>query len=53
VRNAKDRALVVNQVLLQPSDGFRVEVVCRLVQQQHVWLFQQQFAQRHAARFTT
>ena len=38
---------------LQPLDRFGVQVVGRLVQQQHVGLGQQQAAQRHAAFFTT
>jgi hypothetical protein len=38
-----------HQVLLEPFDAFRVEVVGRLVQQQHVGLGQQQAAERHAA----
>ena len=44
-----DRALVLLQVLLQPVDGLGVQVVGRLVEQQHVGLLQQQAAQRHAA----
>ncbi len=45
----QDRALVVDQVLLQPGDGFGVEVVGRFVQQQHLGRFEQQLAQRHPA----
>ena len=47
----QNRAFVVDQMLLQPSDGFRVQVVGRFVQQQHIRRFKQQFAQRHAAAF--
>ena len=53
VGDDQDRALIVDQVLLQPSDGFRVQVVGRFVKQQHFGRFQQQLAQRHAAGFTT
>ncbi len=41
------------QEALQPRHGFRIQVVSRFVEQQHVWFFQQQAAQRHAAAFTT
>ncbi len=36
----------------QPRYGFRIQVVSRFVEQQHVWLFEQQTAQRDAAAFT-
>ena len=52
VGDDQDGALVVDQVLLQPGDGFGVEVVGRFVQQQHVGRFEQQLAQRDAALFT-
>ncbi len=39
------------QELLEPLDGFRIQVVGRLVEQQHVGARQQQLAQRHAALF--
>ena len=38
---------------LQPGDRFRIEVVCRLVQKQHVRRAQQQLAQRNAALLAT
>src|SRR5450830_1350088 len=41
------------QELLQPVHRFGVQMVGRLVQQQHVGLGQQQLAQCHAALFTT
>ena len=41
------------QVLFEPGDAFRVEMVGRLVKQQQVRLAQEQRAQRHAALFTT
>ena len=47
VRHAQHRAFVLLQVLFQPIDGFRVKVVRRLVQEQHVRLLQQQTAQGH------
>lgn len=43
----------VMQEAFQPCHGFRIQVVGRFVEQQHVWFFQQQAAQRHAAAFTT
>ena len=41
------------QELLQPFDRFCVQVVGRFVQQQHIGLAQQEFAQSDAAFFTT
>ena len=49
VRDADDRARVLLEVFLEPGDGFRVEMVGRLVEQQHVGLRQQQAAERDAA----
>jgi hypothetical protein len=49
VGHADDGARVLLEVLLEPGDRFRVEVVGRLVEQQHVRLRQQQPAQRDAA----
>ena len=46
-------AFVVVQEALQPGYGFRIQVVGRFVQQQHVRLFQQQTAQCHTAALTT
>ena len=40
------------QELLQPFDRFRVQVVGRLIQQKHIGLAQQEFAQSHTAFFT-
>ena len=48
-----DCALVLAQVGLQPLDTLGVEVVGGLVEQQHVWLAQQQAAQGHAAALTS
>ena len=48
----QDRALVVDQMLLQPCDGLGVKVVGRLVEQEHLGRFQQQLAQRDATAFT-
>ncbi|MNQ01434.1 hypothetical protein D3C85_140940 [compost metagenome] len=41
------------QELFQPVDRFRIQMVGRLVEQQHVGFRQQQLAQCHAALFTT
>ena len=49
VRDGDHRSLVLSQVLLEPVDALGVEMVRRLVQQQHVGLLQQEPAQRHAA----
>ena len=46
-------AFEVVQEAFQPGHGFRIQVVGRFVEQQHVWFFQQQAAQRDAAAFTT
>ena len=46
-------ARVALEVMLQPRHAFGVEVVGGLVEQQHVGLFQQNLAQRHATLFTT
>ena len=44
---------VALQKLLEPVHRFGVQVVGRLVQQQHVGLGEQQLAQRHAALLAT
>ena len=49
VGDRDDGALELGQVALQPPDALGVEVVGRLVEQQHVGLLQQQPAERHAA----
>ena len=46
-----DRPLVLLQVRFQPLDGFGVQVVRGLVQQEDVRLLQEEAAQRHAAPF--
>ena len=51
--NSHHGAGVALQKLLQPVHRFGVQVVGRLVEQQHVGLGQQQTAQGHAALFTT
>ena len=53
VGHDQDRALIVDQVLLQPSNGFRVQVVGRFIEEQHFRRFKQQFAQGNTAGFTT
>ncbi len=49
MRDGYDGAFVLLQVLFEPIDALGVEVVGRLVEQQHVGLLQQQTTQRHAA----
>ena len=51
--NRHDGTFEVVQETFQPGDGFGVQVVSWFVEQQHVWFFQQQAAQRNAAAFTT
>lgn len=48
-----DGAGVARQELFQPLDGLGVQMVGRFVEQQHVWFFQQQAAQRYATTLTT
>ena len=52
VRHGDHRALVLLEVLFEPVDALGVEVVGRLVEQQHVGLLEQQAAQGHAAAFS-
>ena len=52
VGNGDDRALVLPQVFLEPEDALGIQMVGRLVQQQHVRLLKQQAAQGDAAAFT-
>ena len=49
VRDRDDRARVLVQVVLEPGDALGVEVVGRLVEQQHVGPLEQHAAERHAA----
>lgn len=51
--NGHHGAFEVMQEAFQPRHGFGIQVVSRFVEQQHVWFFQQQAAQRDAAAFTT
>ncbi len=53
VRHCNDGTFVLLQVLLQPVDALRIQVVGRLVEQKHIGLLQQQAAQGHAAAFTS
>ena len=48
-----DGSGIILQVLLQPGDGFGVQVVGGFVEQQDVGLLEQQAAQGHAASFAT
>ena len=52
MRYRNDCAGETHQELLQPFHRFRIQVVGRLVQQQHIGLAQQEFAQSDAAFFT-
>ena len=47
------RTFILLQMLFQPVDTFRVQVVGRLVQQQDIRLLQQQAAQGHTAALTS
>ncbi len=49
VGHGDHRTLVLLQMLLEPVDRLGVEVVRRLVEQQHVGLLQQEAAERHTA----
>ena len=42
VRDTDYRSLILLQMLLQPVDGFSIEVVGRLIEQQHIGLLQEQ-----------
>ena len=52
VGNGNNRSRETMQELLQPFNAFSVQMVCRFVQQQHIWTRQQQTAQSHTALFT-
>ena len=45
----QDRTRIVAQMAFQPIDRFGIEMVGGLVEQQEVWLLQQQLTKRHAA----
>ena len=47
------RALILLQMLFQPVDGFGIEMVGRLVEQQHIGLLKQQPAEGHTTTLTT
>ena len=49
VRHGHHRAGILRQMPFEPGNAFGVEVICRLIQQEQVGLFQQHFAQRHAS----
>ena len=51
MRNRDDSALVVLQVVFQPGNRFRVEVVCRLIQKQDVWFCQKEPGQSDTPLF--
>ena len=47
-----DGTRVALKITLQPRDRFSVQVIGRLVQQQHVWFCEQQTTQGNSALFT-
>ena len=49
--NRDDRSRITLQVMFEPSDRLRIEVIGRLVEQENVGLLQEQPAQRHSAAF--
>lgn len=51
--DSQDRARIRGQMLLQPEHALGVEVVGRLVEEQEVWLAEQQLAERHTATLAT
>ncbi len=51
--NRDDSAAKAVQELLQPVNGFSIQVVSRFVEQEHVGARQQEAAERHTATFTT
>ncbi len=52
VGNRDNSALVALEMLFQPIDGFGVEVIGRLIQEEDVGFLQQQTTQGDAAFFT-
>ena len=52
VGNGHNRPREIVKEPLQPGHRFRIQMVCRLVKQQHIGGTQQQLAQRNAALFT-
>ena len=53
VGDGDDRTLVLLEMRFQPLDALRVEMVRRLVQQQHVGLAEQQAAEGHPSAFAS
>ncbi len=51
--NRHHGAFEVVQEAFQPGNGFGIKVVGWFVEQQHVWLFQQQTADSHTTTLTT
>ena len=49
VRDCDDSAFVLLDMMLEPCDGFRIEMVGWLIEKQDVWFPQQKPAKRHAA----
>src|SRR4051812_16540860 len=42
----QERAAITRQISLKPGDGFRIEMVSRLVQNKQVWILNQRMRQR-------
>ena len=53
VGHSNHRSLVLLQMLLQPVDALGIQMVGRLIEQQHVGFLQQQSAQSYTAALTT
>ena len=53
MRHGDDGTGVLVEKALQPGDGFRVQMIGRFIEQQHVGLRQQQTAQGNSAPLTT
>ena len=51
MRDRDDRTFISLEVAFEPGDRVSVEVVGRFVEQEDVWLHEQQAAERHAAFF--
>ena len=48
MRNDDHGGIVLIQSVFQPADGVDVQVIGRLVQQQHIWFGEQSLRQQHA-----
>ena len=48
MRNGDQRAVVMNKKILQPVNGFKIKIVCRLVQQQRRRIAEKRLGQKNA-----